>query len=228
MAKQTTTTKPVRNVIGAAFDKATAAAQVREHAQNIFQLIGAAAEASASLLEMILTGYCAGITWQEVEGVQLRDYAGKPLTRETDSGKVKPLTLAQDGTYRSYKSRINAAAEKGLDIHPGLSLTEIIDAAKGAEKASRKPRQSTKGEGDTGDAGDTGEGASLSGLTFPDAGAAVKFALALLMEKGDMRAAFKSEVREVAHRLVVDEQQAAKAETAAKARQEVVRAKLAA
>ena len=226
MAKKTTTTKPVRNVIGAAFDKATAAAQVREHAQNIFQLIGAAAEASASLLEVILTGYCAGITWQEIEGVQLRDYANKPLTRETDGGKVKPLTLAQDGTYRSYKSRINAAAEKGLDIHPGLSLTEIIDAAKGAEKASRKPRAGGKVE--AGDTGDTGEQAAPVGLTFADAGAAVKFALALLMEKGDVRAAFKSEVREVAHRLASDEQQAAKAETAAKARQEAVRAKLAA
>ena len=82
---------------------------VRDCVQSIFSAAATHEEARAGLAGSIIAAFISGVTFQELEGVQITGFDGKPMTRSTEGGEIKPYTLKDVSAYRSYKSKIKAA-----------------------------------------------------------------------------------------------------------------------
>lgn len=187
---------------------------VTEGAQSIFAAVQAATEGAESLWQTIVLCRSEGLTWAELESVDLTDNKGKAITKDADGnditgrgGKVRALRLLDLGAYRAAKTRINSMLKSGISLLDGDGAPVSTKAAKELAKAKATPRGEKGEDGDSATPSNPNANAVYS---YGDAVSMVKAAFAKLMNEPTMRKAFRDEIMLAARTLANDEAKSGK------------------
>jgi hypothetical protein len=206
---------------------------VAQGAQAIFAAVQAATEGAENLWQTIVLCRSEGLTWAELEGVDLTDSEGKAIMIDADGvaitgrgGKPRALRLGDLGAYRAAKSRINSMLKHGISLLDGDGAPVSTKAAKDLAKGKGKPRGE---QGEDGDSATPSVDGADKALHFTDKLQAIEACLAGLKEDGALRKAYSAHIRELAKMLANDEaSEKASTEKAARDAAKLAKAKQAA
>lgn len=182
---------------------------VREGAQSIFAAVQAATEGAENLWQTIVLCRSEGLTWAELESVDLTDAKGKPITTDADGapitgrgGKPRALRLLDLGAYRASKSRINSMLKAGISLLDADGAPVGTKAAKELAKGKGAPRGE---KGEDGDSATPGTEGADKALHFTDKLQAIEACLAGLKDDAALRKVYGAHIRELAKMLANDE-----------------------